>query len=523
MRRIDHNLGSVSGMLRLVLVGLLLALTASSLSAVNADANVFDTTLISRNIFGGPANSGSSQPSVSADGRYVAFTSTAWNLELDARVGITNVFVRDTKTGVTTLVSRANGANGEPADGQSTHPMISADGSTVAFSSFATNLSPDKTDPRNGIYARDLAAGTTTLVSRANGPTGASANNSSSSPSISGDGRRVAFLSLGNNLGTRDGLSSVFVRDLVSDTTTEASVGTNGSPADRPATSPALSLDGRRIAFSTSATNLSIQDNELWPDIYVRDLAAGKTFAASLRDGRKEGEPSNSNLFGTGSSISPSLSSDGRYVAFESNARNLVNGAANAKTNVFVRDTLNNRTFLVGRADGDTGEPANEIATEPTISADGEVVSFQSPASNLSDAAALGKVNVYVRNTDTSRTTLISRASGPNGAGANLDSLDPSLTASGNMAAFSTSASNLSTEDAPDAADVFTRNTTPSPPAAVNNAATTPVVNGGGPGLGGPGSNGSDRTAPTIKANAPARCAAVVVLPTPPLQVNTPI
>ena len=154
-----------------------------------------DTRIISQptGVEGVAGNAGSQSPSVSADGRFVAFASWASNLDPVDGDDASDVFVRDVVTGTTTLVSRASGSPGSKGDGDSFHPDISGNGRYVAFTSRATNLDPADDDETADIFVRDLQAGTTRLVSRASGSSGSEGNGASYSPSISDDGRRVTF------------------------------------------------------------------------------------------------------------------------------------------------------------------------------------------------------------------------------------------------------------------------------------------------------------------------------------------
>ena len=189
--------------------------------------------------FEGPPEAGLS---ISADGRYVAFASRANDLSAEDNDSFVNIFVRDLQANTTTLVSRASGASGAAADLWSAAPSISADGRYVAFESVAHNLSAADHDLAN-IFVRDLQANTTILVSRASGVSGAAADGGSVAPSISADGGRVAFESVALNLGPDVATVDVFVRDLPASTTTLASraTGSPGLPADSYSEAPSLS------------------------------------------------------------------------------------------------------------------------------------------------------------------------------------------------------------------------------------------------------------------------------------------
>lgn len=247
------------------------------------------TTLVSRasGAAGVAANQGLSDPSISADGRLVAFESDADNLSGDDTNGFTDVFVRDLVAGTTTLVSRATGAAGAPGAGaRSTDPSISGGGRFVAFESDANNLSADDDNGVQNIFVRDLLANTTSLVSRAPGPGGAGANDDSFGPSISANGNRVAFDTLANNLSNEDdnAVRNVVVRDLTAATNALVSraSGVAGAPGDADSTSADLSPSGRYVAFLSSADNMSTEDVNAFSNTFENGatwLSADRGFA----------------------------------------------------------------------------------------------------------------------------------------------------------------------------------------------------------------------------------------------------
>ena len=293
-------------------------------------------------------------PSISGDGRYVAFFSVTGPMTVDDTDSGSDSYVRDMQTGTNTLVSRATGANGVKGNGESFSVAISDDGRWVVFESGATNLSPDDTDATRDLYVRDLQANTTTLVTRASGATGPKANGGSGAPEISGDGRFVAFYSFATNLDPDDTDSSadIFVRDLQTDTTVLASraSGANGQAGNGESLDPSLSADGRLVGFSSSAWNLHPDDPVSPPhipdgrDSYVRDLQTHTTILVSRADG-----PSGAK--GNGVSTRTNLSGDGRYAAFETNASNLAPDDPDTDFgDLYVRDLQDHITSLEGRA-----------------------------------------------------------------------------------------------------------------------------------------------------------------------------
>jgi Tol biopolymer transport system component len=392
---------------RAIVVTLCLGLVPVGLAAP-AWAAKGDLDLVSRaaGATGTFGNGSSEESAISADGRYVAFTSWASNLHPDDGDINTDVFVRDLEEGTVTLVSRATGADGDKAAGDnsgffsnvSTSPAISADGRYVAFQSRASNLHPDDGDRTLDVFVRDLEANTTTLVSRAGGADGAKANGPSWAGShkaaISADGRYVAFDSWASNLHPDDGDTTpdVFVRDLEANTTTLVSRagGADGDKGDDYAVSPAISADGRFVAFESDATNLHPDDGDSNYDVFVRDLEANTTTLVNRATGAAGDK-------GDDQGFNPAISADGRFVAFESDATNLHPDDGDSNYDVFVRDLEAHTTTLVSRATGTTGANGNDQSYTPAISADGRFVAFESYATNLHPDDGNGLQDVFRR------------------------------------------------------------------------------------------------------------------------------
>jgi Tol biopolymer transport system component len=436
------------------MVALAALLLAVVIVGAAADAKGGDepTTLLVSAGKGGKGGDGNSlEPAISADGRFVAFSSRAKNLSPGAKSGKRQIFVKDVNTGTVTVVSRADGAAGAVADGNSYDPSISADGRFVAFSSWAENLAPDDT-AFNDVFVRDLAAGTTTLVSRASGPTGAAGDSESTDPSISADGRHVAFVSSANNLITDDAKTSqtdVFARDLdtgVTELVSRAS-GAAGAAGTDYSFEPSISADGRFVAFSSRAQlDPEDFDESSFPqDVFVRDRAAATTALVSRASG-PTGKPSDVE------SSSPAISADGTHVAFASDAK--LTGERGYDRNVFVRDLAAGTTRLVSV--GDEGK-AGDAKRLPSISADGRYVAFQTRGDKLSPTDADARVDVFVRDMTQGLTVTVSRASGTLGVPADGPSSSASISADGALVAFDSRATNLTSADGDGVADVFLR------------------------------------------------------------------
>jgi Tol biopolymer transport system component len=287
------------------------------------------TERASVNWTGNGGNRGSYGPSISADGRFVAFYSRATNLvRRDTKRGF-EVFVHDRRTGRTMRVSVSS--TGREGNGWSFDSTISATGRFVAFASYATNLAPNDDEPRPDIFVRDRRLGRTELASvNSNGDSG---NRTSYLPSISRGGRFVAFYSNAPNLvgGDLNSAEDVFIHDRRTGDTFRVSVSSSGEEGDGPSLVPSISADGRFLAFHSRATNLVSDDGNGRTDVFVHDIQAGETRRVSVSSDGGEG---------TGNSSSPSISADARFVAFESDASNLVQGDTNERPDVFVRGPL---------------------------------------------------------------------------------------------------------------------------------------------------------------------------------------
>jgi Tol biopolymer transport system component len=316
----------------------------------------------------GPSQTRGLAPAISANGEIVAFYSDASNLVPDDNNGTTDVFVRDRQAGTTTLVSV--NLSGKPGNRPSLFPSISADGNLVAFQSAASDLVPGDTNGATDIFVRDLQAGTTERLCDAQ------PNASSFSPSISGNGQFVAFVSAATNLDTnvKPGILNVFVCDRVAGTIKSVSVSAAGVPGNGDSMTPAISFDGSVVAFKSESDNLVPGDTNAVVDVFVHGRTTGTTerISVSFTGG-------NSNDV----SYPPAISDDGRFVAFGSAATNLVPNDANAAADVFVHDRETGVTLLADLAPN--GQQANGGTPDvaPAISGDGKQVGFVSFATNL--------------------------------------------------------------------------------------------------------------------------------------------
>jgi hypothetical protein len=275
--------------------------------------------------------------------------------------------------------------------------------------------------------------------------------------------RRVgAFESDALNLNDEDAaFVDVFVRDLQTNTTTlvaRASAGATGDGpvADAPSFAPSISAGGRFVAFESGARNLSDDDRDATSDVFVRDLQARTTTLVSRASDAAGGAAADQ------TAMWPSISGDGRVVAFASDASNLDENNLNVR-DIFVRDVNEGTTRLVSRASGPAGTPSDGTSVLPSISANGRFIAFESEANTLSDASTPGE-HIYVRDRLASLTALVSRASGAAGAAADGASSDAALSGDGRLVAFDSIARNLSSEDSDAFYDVFACDMPGAPP-----------------------------------------------------------
>jgi hypothetical protein len=353
------------------------------------------TTLVSVSTTGGFPNANSTFPDISADGRYVVFESPASNLTSSGGNGTPNVFRYDNQTQQTVLVSVAG--DGSAGNAQSTRPTVSGDGRYVAFGSMARNLVPNDHGVGYEVYVRDMTNGTTTRASV--GMTGQDPNGKTAiRPMISEDGTHLAFISDATNLVSIDtsGKVEVFERDLVNNVTTLVSVGADGvTSANKLATRPAINADGRYVAFQSAATNLVVGGTNGVTGVFRRDVVAGVTIEVSV-------SYTGGQLIGA--STRAAIDGDGNLVAFASNDAHVVPGDTNGVRDVFFRDVNAGTNTLVSV--NQTGGPGTCavtvskkacLATRPTFSVNGNAIVFVSTFTNLTSTATTGVADVFER------------------------------------------------------------------------------------------------------------------------------
>ena len=325
---------------------------------------------------GGEPNDDSSEPSISADGRIVAFSSRASNLVQNDGNGVEDVFVRNRETGVTKRISVSS--VGGDANGQSSFPDVSADGRYVVFQSQASNLVTGDDNGTSDIFRYDRETGETLRVSI--NSSGAGGNGASITPSISADGQVVAFISSATNLvdGDTNEVPDVFVRSLGSDDTERVSVSGLEEQANRISFLPSVNEDGSLVAFKSEASNLVPGDTNGVLDVFIRDRSAETTTRISVDD---------SGIQSNGLSGPPSISGDGCDVAFASAATNLVLQDDNGNTDLFVVDRCGRngerKIVRVGASLGPQSPNGSVPEVPPSVSLNGQWVAFASSATDL--------------------------------------------------------------------------------------------------------------------------------------------
>lgn len=387
-------------------------------------------TMVSANSLGVEADSVSSRAEISSDGRYVTFTSVGSNLVAGDTNNATDTFVHDRLTGNITRVSLASG--GGQGNSFSDSPSISSDGRYVVFTSLSSNLVAGDTNSNYDIFIYDRQTGTSRRVSVATG--GIESNNFSVGGSISDDGNFVAFVSGSSNLIANDtnGLIDIFVKELLTGITTRVSIPSGGvleSNGNSSATS--ISVDGRYITFISGASNLVSGDTNGFDDAFVHDRVTGNTTRISIAS---DGSEANGDSGGY-----PGTSDDGRYVVFSSTASNLVIGDINGFEDIFVHDRNTGVTNRVSVATN--GSESDSGSTYPVISADGRYIAFESDAGNLVTGDTNLTNDIFVHDRITATTSRISlNEKGDQAAGQNTE---VAISANGKHIVFQSDAANL--------------------------------------------------------------------------------
>ena len=404
------------------------------------------------------ANAGSYQAAISDDGRYIAFRSNASNLVGSDTNNMSDIFVRDTETGVTERVSVTT-EGGQFMNG-SFAPSISDDGRFVAFQS---NQSSNGDNCWGGacwtkifVYDRQTHRSIFILPPAGNNPQDRTAR---LEPCISGNGRFVAFHSQSNPYSSQppsvnppqddhNAAFDIYVYDLQGKTTERVSRDSSGNEGNGDSFSASLSDDGNLVAFYSYSNNLVLNDTNDCEDVFVKNRSTGAVTRASVSSDGKEGNDD---------SYEPCISGNGRYVAFRSRASNLVPGDTNKAWDIFVHDLQTGKTECVSRASD--GTAANADSYRPSISDDGRFVTFRSNASNLVAGDTNNRWDIFVHDRLTGITTRVNLNS--SGGQANIHSYAPAISGDAHFVAFESDATNLVTGDTNAARDIFVTETVP--------------------------------------------------------------
>ena len=414
------------------------------------------TQRVSVNSAGEEGNDASGISAISGNGRFVAFGSNATNLIPGGNLPF-NIFVHDRQTGSTEIVSVSS--NGSQGEGFSSAPAISDDGRFVAFDSDATNLVQGDQNGTTDVFRHDRETGETILISV--NSAGQQGDNSSHAPAISGDGRFVVFHA-NSALAPEDTnqQTDVYVRDVQAGITTLVSIGFDGSAGNNTSFIQDINGDGRFVAFVSDSTNLipnDVQDFEA--NVYVRDLVAGTTELVSVGS---DGTRADVGFFDR-----PSISADGRYVAFSTTASLVPEDTRQFSLDIYLRDRQAETTELISVNSDEV--PGNGRSEGPSVSADGRFVSFQSDSSNIvtpdEPAGFFPDEDIFVRDRQAGVTYRVSESSA--GEEGNARSLGGTISADGLVTAFSSDASNLVPNDTNFVTDIFVHDERPAADLAV--------------------------------------------------------
>ncbi len=392
-----------------------------ALSVLPATAAGPKTRLASQGNTGEPAANGSDASAISGNGAVAAFISNSDNLPQGDGTTV-QVYVRDFDAEKTRPASRAS--NGEVADEDSREPWLSASGRLVAFSSRATNL-PAGDGSIVQVYMHDRVTGKTRLVSKTSA--GVAGDASSRVPSLSGNGRYVAFASSAGNLPGADSIDSgLYIHDRKRRKTRLGSKAADGTPVE--AIDGQISGDGNHLVFQSNASELPQGDGDTYR-VYVKDLRSGTVRLASATSA---GLPANDNCG------DEALSNDGSAAVFTCYADNMPGGDGVTRL-VYIRDLVNGTTRLVSKSN--SGDAAEEAAYDPFISGNGKIVNFYTFSNNL---PGLDDVeDVYVYTVTKRRVALASRNSAGQAVEDDSEAYPPSLSRNGAYIVFRTNGDNL--------------------------------------------------------------------------------
>ena len=419
------------------------ASAAAAASDEGAEQPIGSTRLISRGFDGKPAGDDSHSVSVSDDGRYVAFQSWATDIVDSPHCEVRLygcIYLHDRVTGETVLVSVS--PTGQAPTGNVGNPHISGDGSYVAYDSTAKNLVPGDRNRKTDVFVYDREAATTKLISR--NPDGKPANGHSGGPVLSRDGGYVVYHSNARDLveGDRGGPWGVVRTDLVTGTTIVVSLRPDGRRPREDSSALDVSVDGRIVTYRTDSADIAPGDDNGLFDVFAYDVETGTTELVSRAPDGSVAD---------GNSAGGSISDDGRFVTFWSDAADLVPPDTLGHYDVYRLDRASGELQRVTVGTG--GDPANGWSGQPTISADGTLITFASDATDLGAGGLDAVTDVFVTDLAEGTTEIVTR--GRHDTPPDADSEYPFLSADGSVVAYASHASNLVRGDRNDVRDVF--------------------------------------------------------------------
>jgi hypothetical protein len=385
---------------------------------------------------------------ISANGRFIVMASDAALTPPDTNSGIRDIYIHNRKTGSTKLISKSTA--GVQGDGESEDPSISGSGRFVAFDSDSTNLIAAGTSGTQQVYLHDRKIGKTTLISKSR--FGGEANDESKDPAISGDGRYVAFESNGTDLVRKatNGKRQIYVYDRKTGKMWLRSKNNKGKAGNDDSENAAISASGRFVAFESDASNLFPKDINGEKDVLLRDPKKGVTELISKNKGRR----------GNDNSDEPDISGDGSLVVYETDATNLVKPDKNGSSDdVLLKNRKTGKTTRVslypGGVQSRTEPPDTDGAESPAISRDGRYVTWDAGTTRM-DKDSNGTDDIYRRDLVKKKTTRLSNT--PSGKAGNDESDSPArLSGDGRWVVFTFDASDLVAGDSNDEDDAFIR------------------------------------------------------------------
>ncbi|ELR99382.1 PD40 domain-containing protein [Gloeocapsa sp. PCC 73106] len=402
---------------------------------------------------GTQGNNWSYSPSTSENGRLLVFESSANNFVPEDINGLPDIFFHDTQSKTTTQVSIAS--DGTPGNDSSHNPVISGNGRYAVFESYADNLVAGDTNNSQDIFVHDLQTRITRRVNVASDST--QSNGYSYVPDISGNGRYVTFASSASNLvpGDTNLAADIFVHDLQTGITSRVSIASDGNQGNNDSDSPGISSDGRYITFASYANNLVEGDTNGQRDIFVHDLQTGTTRRVNIAsDGTQ----------GNNWSYHPTISGNGRYVAFASYADNLVPGASHSDLGIFVHDLQTGNTIEIPGF-----YPRTYSSNNPAISNDGRYITYESElVDNIHNLWG-----IYLYDSQTRETTPVIENSDPTRSG-----YYPAISGNGRYLAFGSFADTIVSGDTNVAFDVFVKDLTTNDDFVINGTSGNDIITG---------------------------------------------